>query len=76
MRGPSVVFQAVNMTCPGPFHFSHIADYIYDFCLLPDPHVGIYIPVCDVDQSYIGTYSTLTVFVAREVKYPTQQVNV
>ena len=27
------------MPCPGPFHFSHIADYIYDFCLLPDPDV-------------------------------------
>ena len=30
-RGPSVVFGAVNMPCPGPFHFSHIAepDYIW-----------------------------------------------
>ena len=27
-RGPSVVFEAVNMPCPGPFHFSHSVDYI------------------------------------------------
>ena len=27
-RGPSVVFEAVDMPWPGPFHFSHIADYI------------------------------------------------
>ena len=26
--GPSVVFKAVDVPCPGPFHFSHIADYI------------------------------------------------
>ena len=31
-RGPSVVFGAVDMPCPGPFNCSHIADYIYDFC--------------------------------------------
>ena len=39
--GPSVVFEAVDMPCPRPFHFSHIADYIYDFCPLPDPDVGL-----------------------------------
>ena len=27
-RGPSVIFEAVDMLCPGPFHFSHIPDYI------------------------------------------------
>ena len=27
-RGPSVVFEAVDVPCPGPFHFCHIADYI------------------------------------------------
>ena len=32
-RGPSVVFEAVNMPCPGPFHFSHSVDYIYEFFL-------------------------------------------
>ena len=39
-RGPSVVFEAVDMPCPGPFHFSHSVHYIYDFCPLPDPDVG------------------------------------
>ena len=34
-RGPSVVFKAVDMPCPGPFF--NIADYIYYFCLLSDP---------------------------------------
>ena len=50
-RGPSVVFKAVEVPCPGPFHFSHIADYIHDFCPLPDPDVGLSIPVCDVEHS-------------------------
>ena len=35
----------------GPFHFSHIADYIYDFCPLPDPDVGLSILVCDVEHT-------------------------
>ena len=39
------------MPCPGPFHLSHIADYIYDFCLLPDPDVGLSILVCDVEHT-------------------------
>ena len=39
-RGPSVVFEAVDMPCPGPFHFSHSVDYIYEFCPLPNPDVG------------------------------------
>ena len=39
------------MPCPGPFHFSHIADYIYDFCPLPDPDVGLYILVRDVEHT-------------------------
>ena len=33
MRGPSIVFVAIDVPCPGPFHFSHIADYMYDFFL-------------------------------------------
>ena len=49
-RGPSVVFEAVDMPCPGPFRFSHIADYIYGFCPLPDPDVGFSILVCDVEH--------------------------
>ena len=36
------------MPCPGPFHFSYSVDYIYDFCPLPDPDVGLSIFVCDV----------------------------
>ena len=50
-RGPSVVFEAVDMPCPIPFHFSRIADYIYDFCLLPDPDVGLAVLVCDVEHT-------------------------
>ena len=32
-RGPSVVFDGVDIPCPEPFHFSHSVDYIYDFVL-------------------------------------------
>ena len=44
------------MPCPRPFHFSHIADYIYHFCFLPDPGVGLSILVCDVEHTsfYVG----------------------
>ena len=38
------------MPCPGPFHFSYSVDYIYDFCPLPDPDVGLSILVCDVEH--------------------------
>ena len=51
-RGPSVVFEAVNMPCPGPFHFSHSVDYIYEFCPLPDPDVDPSIFVCDVEHTF------------------------
>ena len=51
-RGPSVVFEAVDMPCPGLFHFSHSVDYIYEFCPLPDPDVAISIFVCDVEHTY------------------------
>ena len=50
-QGPSVVFEAVDMPCPGPFHFSHSVDYIYAFCPLPDPDVGPSIFVCDVEHT-------------------------
>ena len=30
---------------------SHIADYIYDFCPLPDPDVGLSILVCGVEHT-------------------------
>ena len=39
------------MPCPGPFHFSYSVDYIYDFCPLPDPDVGLSIFVCDVEHT-------------------------
>ena len=39
------------MPCPGPFHFSYSVDYIYDFCPLPDPDVGLSIVVCDVEHT-------------------------
>ena len=38
------------MACPGPLHCSHIADYVYDFCPLPDPDVGPSVLVCDVEH--------------------------
>ena len=50
-RGPSVVFEAVDTPCPGPFHFSHSIDYIYDFCPLPDPDVGLSFFVCYVEHT-------------------------
>ena len=50
-QGPSVVFEAVDMPCPGPFHFSHSVDYIYEFCPLPNPDVGPSIFVCDVEHT-------------------------
>ena len=36
------------MPCPGPFHLSYSFDYIYDFCPLPDPDVGLSVLVCDI----------------------------
>ena len=50
-RGPSVVFEAVVVPFPGPFHFSHITDYIYEFCPLRDPDVGLSILVWDVEHT-------------------------
>ena len=57
-RGPSVVLEAVDMPCPGPFKFSHSVDYIYDVCPLPDPDVGPSIFVCDVEHTsfHFGLY--------------------
>ena len=44
-----------RLICPAQDHFifSHIADYIYDFCLLPDPDVGLSVLVglCDVEHT-------------------------
>ena len=47
-RGPSVDFEAIDMPCSEPLHFSHIADY--DFCPIFDPDVGLSLLVCDVEQ--------------------------
>ena len=38
--------------CPGPFHFSHSVDYIYERCPLPDTDVSLSILVCDVEHTY------------------------
>ena len=40
------------MPCPGPFHFSHSVDYIYECCPLPDPDVGPSIFVCGVEHTF------------------------
>ena len=45
------VCEAVDMPCPGPFHFSHSVHYIYELCPLPDPDVDISIFVCDVEHT-------------------------
>ena len=58
-RGPSVVFKSVDMSCPGPFHFSHSVDYIYDFCALPDPDVSLSILVCDVEHTSFHFITTI-----------------
>ena len=68
-RGPSVVFDAVDMPCPGQFHFSHIADYIYDFCPLPDSDVGISILVSDVVLSSYISCTVVTSLLNRMVRY-------
>ena len=41
MRGPSIVFDAVDVPCSGPLHFADIADYVYDGCPLSDRYVVI-----------------------------------
>ena len=54
------------MPYPEPFHFSYSVDYIYDFCHLPDPDVGLSIfafedipvygicrPACHVSSLYL-----------------------
>ena len=52
------------MPFPGPFNFSHIADYklykIYDFCPLSDSDVGLSILVCDVKHTsfHFGLFSS------------------
>ena len=60
-RGPSDdVFEAVYLPCPAPLHFSHIANYVYEFCPLSDPDVDPSIHVCDAEHTY--TYISSLVF--------------
>ena len=49
-RGPSVVFEAVDMPCQDHYIFLTVL-IISDFCPLPDPYVGISISVCDVEHT-------------------------
>ena len=42
------VHRSVDVPCSGPTHSSHIAAYIYAFCPLPDPEVGLSVCECDV----------------------------
>ena len=55
------------MPCPGPFHFSHSVDYIYEFCPLPNPDVGPSIFVCDVEHTsfHFGLCRTVYCFHVR-----------
>ena len=39
------------MPCPGLFHLFYSVDFIYDFCPLIDPDVGLSIVVCDVEHT-------------------------
>ena len=50
-RRTLIVSEAVDMPCPGPFHFSHSVHFIYDFCPIPDRDVGPSIFVCDVEHT-------------------------
>ena len=44
-----------QLICPaqGNFIFSHSFGYIYDFCPLPDPDVGLSILVCNVEHTSV-----------------------
>ena len=51
-RGPSVVFEAGDMLCPGPFRIiTLLIISIDEFRPLPDPNVGLSILVCDVEHA-------------------------
>ena len=39
------------MPCPRPLNFSHIADYVYDFCPLSDPDVYPSVLLCDAEHT-------------------------
>ena len=40
------------MPCPGPFHLSHIAYYMYDMCPRPVTDVGLSTLICNVEHTY------------------------
>ena len=44
------------MPCQGPFHLSHTAGYIYDFCPLPDPDVCLSVLVYDGEHACDSPY--------------------
>ena len=50
------------MPCPGPFNLSYSVYYIYDFCPLPDPDVGLSIFVCDVELLSILVCAAASLF--------------
>ena len=51
-RGPSVVFEAVDVPCPGRDDFICLTLLIISyFCPLPDPDVGLSMLVCDIDHT-------------------------
>ena len=52
-RGPSVVFEAVDMPCPGPFNFLTLLIISMPFVLPPDPsyYVGLSIFVSNVQHT-------------------------
>ena len=39
------------MPCPGPYHVSHIADYVYNFSPFSHPDVGHSVLDCDVEHT-------------------------
>ena len=49
-RGPSVVFEPVDVPCPRATSFSHFACHVFDFCPFPDPDVGISVLACEVEH--------------------------
>ena len=67
-RGPSVVFEAVDMPCPGPFHFSHIADNIYDFCPLPTCFFSLSLCRCRL-LSLGCPYTCVSVFLCTHILF-------
>ena len=48
-RGQAVVFEAVGVLYPGQLHLSHIAYYVYAFCLLSETGFGPLVCVRDVE---------------------------